>query len=66
MDRKKAVIMKNNTKRRVKKQTIEKKIMNKIMLQIMNSTKKCNNIEIKKMRNKREHKKFRGFPTKSH
>jgi len=58
--------MKNNTKRRMKKQTIEKKIVNKIMLKIMNCTNKNNNIEIKKMRNKREYIKFRVFPTKSH
>ena len=58
--------MKNNTKRRMKKHTIEKKIMNKIILKITNCTKKCNNIEIKKMSNKREYIKFRIFPTKSH
>ena len=49
----KDVIMKNNTKRRMKKQTVEKQIVNKIRLKIMNWTKKYNNIEIKKMRNKR-------------
>jgi hypothetical protein len=37
--------------------------MNKIMLKVMNWTKKCNNIERKKMRNKREHK-ISGFPCK--
>jgi hypothetical protein len=64
LDRKKTVIMKDNTKRRMKKQqTIEKKIMNKIMLKIMNWTKKYSNTEIKKTRNKREHK-ISGFPHK--
>ena len=56
----------NNTMRRLKKQKIEKKILNKIMLKIMDWTKQCNNIEIKKMRNQRDHIKFRVFPAKSH
>jgi len=59
-------MMINNTKRRMKKQTIEKKIVNKIMLKRMNWTNKCIDIEIKKMRNKRERITFRVFPTKSH
>jgi hypothetical protein len=70
LDREKTVMMINNTKRRMKKQTIEKKIVNKIMLKIMlkimNWTNKCIDIEIKKMRNKRERITFRIFPTKSH
>jgi hypothetical protein len=57
--------MKNNTKRRIKKLTMEKKIMDKIMLKIMNWTKRCNNIEKKKMSNKREHK-ISGFPPQNH
>jgi hypothetical protein len=66
MNREKTVMMINNTKRRMKKQTIEKKIMNKFMLKIMNLTNKCIDIEIKKIRNKRERITFRGFSTKSH
>jgi hypothetical protein len=55
--------MKSETKRRMKKQIMEKKIMNKIMRKIMKWTKKCNNIKIKKVMNKREHIKFQVFPT---
>lgn len=50
MDRVKTVVMKD-TKRRINKQTIEKKIVNKIMHKIMNWTKKGNHVKIKKMRN---------------
>lgn len=56
MDRKKTVIMKKDVKRRMKKQTIEKKIVNKIRHKILNWTKKGNNIKINEMRNKRKHK----------
>jgi DNA-binding transcriptional regulator YiaG len=66
LDREKTVMINNNTKRRTKKQTIEKKTVNKITLKIINWTNKCIDIEIKKIRNKREHITFRGFPTKSH
>jgi hypothetical protein len=53
--------MKKDTKRRMKKQTIEKNIVNKVMHKIMDWTKKGNNIKIKKMRNKRK-QNFRFSP----
>lgn len=61
MDSTNTVIMKKDTKRRMKKQTIEKNIVNKVMHKIMDWTKKGNNIKIKKMRNKRK-QNFRFSP----
>jgi hypothetical protein len=66
LDRKKTVTMKNNTKRRMKKQTIEKKIMDTIMYKIVYWTKECNGTKIKKMRNNREQYKISGFFHNSH